>query len=143
MVDKSSAITFLSVGPKDEHHASLAQILNSAELYSCSSPDRAVSLLRKKQIPIVLCDCSVDWRRLLEELRELSDPPFLIVASRLADDRLWCEALHLGAYDVLAKPFERAEVTRVLNMAWTRWTGRSTRPFRVECCDGLTQMACA
>ena len=31
--------------------------------------------------------------------------PLVIVASHLADDQLWAEALNLGAHDVLAKPF--------------------------------------
>ena len=58
------------------------------------------------------------------ELRTLPDPPFLIVASRLADERLWAEALNLGAYDVLAKPFDSTEVTRIVGMAWLRWKDR-------------------
>jgi DNA-binding response OmpR family regulator len=52
----------------------------------------------------------------------MNDPPLLIVTSRLADDRLWTEALNLGAYDVIAKPFDRKEVDRVLNLAWARWS---------------------
>ena len=45
----------------------------------------------------------------------------LIVTSRLADDRLWAEALNLGAYDVLAKPFERMELVRSVSSAWLHW----------------------
>jgi DNA-binding response OmpR family regulator len=52
----------------------------------------------------------------------MNDPPLLIVTSRLADDRLWTEALNLGAYDVIAKPFDRKEVDRILNLAWARWS---------------------
>jgi len=54
----------------------------------------------------------------LAETLNLSDPPLLIVASRLADEYLWAEALNLGAYDVLAKPFDADEVVRVLRSAW-------------------------
>ena len=50
----------------------------------------------------------------------MMDPPLLIVTSRFADERLWAEALNVGAYDVLAKPFERDEVNRVLTSAWVR-----------------------
>ena len=42
----------------------------------------------------------------------------MIVTSRLADERLWAEALNLGAYDVLAKPFDRTEAMRVVAAAW-------------------------
>ena len=41
-----------------------------------------------------------------------------------ADERLWAEALNLGAYDVLAKPFDRTEVMRVVSMAWMHWSAR-------------------
>ena len=44
------------------------------------------------------------------------------MTSRAADERLWAEALNLGAYDVLAKPFDRTEVMRVVSMAWMHWT---------------------
>jgi hypothetical protein len=48
-------------------------------------------------------------------------PPNLIVSSRLADDRLWAEVLNLGGYDVLARPFNRVEVIRVVQAAWRAW----------------------
>jgi len=41
----------------------------------------------------------------------------LIVTSRNADDRLWAEALNMGAYDVLSQPFERVEVARAVESA--------------------------
>jgi DNA-binding response OmpR family regulator len=44
--------------------------------------------------------------------------PTLIVTSRLADDELWAEVLNLGAYDVLAQPFDPDEVYRVVFLAW-------------------------
>jgi len=50
-------------------------------------------------------------------------PPFVIVTSRLADERFWVEALNLGAYDVLATPLDTTEVTRVVSSAWLHWRG--------------------
>jgi len=43
------------------------------------------------------------------------------VSSRLADERLWAEALNMGAWDVLAKPFDKMEVIRSVQSAWRRW----------------------
>jgi DNA-binding NtrC family response regulator len=43
------------------------------------------------------------------------------VTSRAADERLWAEALNLGAYDVLAKPFDPTEVCRIVSLAWMHW----------------------
>jgi DNA-binding response OmpR family regulator len=40
----------------------------------------------------------------------------------LADDYLWSEALNLGAYDVLAKPFDVEEVVRTVDAARRRCT---------------------
>jgi len=40
------------------------------------------------------------------------------VVSRLADERLWAEALNPGAYDMLLTPFEAEEVFRVIG--WRR-----------------------
>jgi len=57
----------------------------------------------------------------LEQLRLLPDPPFVVVTSRLADERLWAEALNRGAYDVLAKPFDGTEVIRTISSAWLHW----------------------
>jgi hypothetical protein len=60
--------------------------------------------------------------------------PLLIVASRLADEYLWAEVLNLGGHDVLAKPFQGAEVQWVLESAWRIWTNRKKRAssFAVE-----------
>lgn len=143
----------LSVGPVDEHAAALGEILQRSDwpadthaegrLFVCANFEECLSTVRKTRTPIVLCDADTDWRRLLEEFRELPEPPCLIVTSRLADDRLWSEALNLGAYDVLAKPFDRNEVVRVLTMAWMRWSARSTGPFRPARHRELTQVAYA
>lgn len=65
------------------------------------------------------------WRDVLGAMSFLPNPPLLIVTSIHADEHLWVEALNLGAYDVLAKPFDKAEVTRVLMSAWMRYRGKA------------------
>jgi DNA-binding response OmpR family regulator len=57
----------------------------------------------------------------LDNLKLLRHAPPLIVTSRLADERLWAEALNLGAYDVLAKPFDPQELNRSMNLAFLHW----------------------
>ena len=66
---------------------------------------------------------------MLEQIALLAKPPYLVVTSRLADDYLWAEALNLGAYDVLPKPFETAEVERVLGSAWLHWNWHYGSPI--------------
>lgn len=46
----------------------------------------------------------------------------MIVASRLADERLWAEVLNVGGYDLLVKPFEKDEVAWVVGLAFDQWS---------------------
>lgn len=128
-------ITVLCIDPCHEDHIPLQAIFNNSpwglcpdflwKLQTSANLESAWALLRRHRFPVVLCECDLKpdtWRELLERLLLLPEPPFLIVTSRLADERLWAEALNLGAYDVLAKPFEPTEVMRVVSMAWMHWT---------------------
>jgi len=127
----------LSVGLIEEDHVSLRGILEFFKcdlaptcewrLNACRTLASALKALRKIRVPVVVCESDLQpgtWKEVLEELRTLPHPPYLIVTSRLADERLWAEALNLGAYDVLAKPFDGSEVTRIVSMAWLRWKSR-------------------
>lgn len=84
---------------------------------------------------MVLCECNLlpgTWRDLLEEIYNLPLAPTLIVGSRIADDRLWAEALNLGAWDVLAKPFEKSELLRSVSVAWQHWKQRQERSATIK-----------
>ena len=66
---------------------------------------------------------------MLEHISLFPDPPLLIVTSGLADARLWAEALNLGTYDVLAKPFDATEVIRIVRLACnTGWNDMNSMP---------------
>jgi len=124
--DSSSLVTVLAVSPSLADHASLQAIFTHSRwrLYQVGSCAEAVSFLRARPIPVVIGDAGLPdgtWRDLLREVASLPDPPRLIVTSDLADDRLWAEALNLGAYDVLAKPFRAPEVFRTVSLAWRQW----------------------
>lgn len=127
-------ITVLSVSPIDEDCAALAHIFNDPnwttytrskwKLLATATIESALTALQHNRIPIVLCENDLlpgSWIDMLEQLTLSADPPYLIVTSRLADDRLWADALNRGAYDVLAKPFDRAEVVRIVSLAWLHW----------------------
>ena len=84
----------------------------------------AVPVLRCQTVAVVLCESrtvSGTWREMLETLDLLNDRPLLIVTSRIADESLWAEALNLGAYDVLAKPYDAVEVDRIVGWACSHW----------------------
>ncbi|HUP05041.1 MAG TPA: hypothetical protein VMU19_13690 [Bryobacteraceae bacterium] len=80
--------------------------------------------------PVVLCDGDVRpsaWKETLDFVTCLPQAPCLIVTSRTAGEALWAEALNLGAHDVLSKPFERAELIRVLRSACLHWQFKASR----------------
>ncbi|MBZ5576970.1 MAG: response regulator [Acidobacteriia bacterium] len=143
---ESSRVTVLSVGPIDEHQIALAEIFCQStwgmcpgtqwNLEFCSTLEASLPVLRDVHVPIVVCDgdtAAAGWRELLERVARESNPPLIIVTSRLADNRLWAEALNLGAHDVLAKPYDAAEVSRVLSQAWLRWAREGARSEMAGC----------
>lgn len=124
-----TTITVLSVSPSDDDHDALERLLNRRkwQIRKASTFSSAVALLREVQISVVVCERDLDagtWKDLLDHLALLPQPPYLIVTSRLADDYLWAEALNIGAYDVLAKPFDHNEVLRSVSLACRHWSGQ-------------------
>ncbi|MGJ5818835.1 hypothetical protein [Paludibaculum fermentans] len=93
-------------------------------LYSSRSIPSATAILEQHHIPIVLSESNLGphpWRAMLDALEQFPEPPLLILVSRLDDERLWSEALSLGVYDLLAKPFAANEVMRIMSLAWLHW----------------------
>lgn len=64
------------------------------------------------------------WKELLTDFATMSNPPELIISCHLADENLWAEALHYGAFDVLQSPYEPHEVIYSISAAWRRWNAR-------------------
>lgn len=119
-------LTVLSVSPTDEDHLSLQAIFGHSNwmLFNARDLGAARSLLQQHEVAVVLCERDLlpgTWTDLLECIQSLPNAPSLIVVSRLADDRVWAEALNLGAWDVLAKPFDHIEVIRSVKSAWQHW----------------------
>ncbi len=132
MTRTTNIFTVLSVSPMEDDHAALNEILRqtrqvSANVKTSPTLDCAMAMLRMTRIPIIVCERDLSsgiWTELLDASSELAAPPLVIVSSMLADNRLWAEALNLGAYDVLAKPFDSGEVCWVLESAWLHWSYR-------------------
>jgi DNA-binding NtrC family response regulator len=84
--------------------------------------------LGQNPAPVVLCASQLpdgDWKDMLQVTAQIDPSPNLVVASRLADNRLWAEVLNLGGYDVLPLPTNAAEMFRTLSGAWRNWKARS------------------
>ncbi len=119
-------LTVLAVSPLHEDRSSLRGIVShsSWRLYEADSLSASLAILQQHNIAVVFCESELlpgTYIDLLEHITAKPKPPSLIVASRLADERLWAEALNLGAWDVLAKPFDRGEVLRSVKSGWQHW----------------------
>jgi DNA-binding NtrC family response regulator len=128
-------LKILSVSPLQNDHASLQSIVGRFTwlLLKADSFPAALAILGQHDISVVLCERDLmpgRWADVLNGLNHLPHPPSLIVTSRLADDQLWAEALNLGTWDVLAKPFEHREVVRSVKSAWQHWHNQTEMAAR-------------
>jgi len=126
VISPARNVTVLSLSPHEIDHLSLQAIIGHSKwkLFIASDLPSALSVLHVHEISVLLCERDLrsgTWIDVLENIKFLPNSPSLIVASRLADDRLWAEALNLGAWDVLAKPFDHIGVIRSVKSAWQRW----------------------
>lgn len=118
-------ITVVSAGSSPDHHTSLRAILRHEcwDIRNADSCADARALVRETESSVVVCERDLQdgtWKDVMSDLRAMSHPPPLVVVSPDPDDRLWAEVLNLGGYDVLLKPLDQSEVTRVVGMAWQR-----------------------
>ena len=144
-ITMTGIVPVLSISPMEEDHFFLQNILNCLQgtldpsrtftVTSCATLASGLAALWKRQFEVVVCERDLppgSWKDVLEQVTVLPDPPSFIVTSRLADERLWAAALNLGAYDVLAKPFDRIEAMRAVGAAWRAWGGPVWLPARQE-----------
>jgi DNA-binding response OmpR family regulator len=122
------SILLVSAHPEDLSH--LRRILHhenwSISVSGCC--EDAENHLGKVTPAIVMCERDLpdgNWKRVFRQAQRMEHSPLVLVISRHADEGLWSEVLNVGGYDVLLKPFEATEVTRVIGMAWRHWA--STR----------------
>ncbi len=110
-----SPVSALLVGAYEWDRQLVQEIFNESgwKLYEAQDRHRALRCLDRYPIDVVIAETNVpewSWKHVLRDLQDRQQPTQLIVTSRHADDRLWAEALNLGAFDVLAQPFDRKEV---------------------------------
>ena len=120
----------LCVSPFRDDHETLEQFLSGGNwtVHHASTLCGAKHLLKTNSYRLVICERDMppdSWKDVLVETASLPSAPYFLVTSLHADDALWAEALNWGAYDVLAKPFQQAEVVRAVNMAALHWNYRN------------------
>jgi DNA-binding NtrC family response regulator len=118
--------TILAVFSAPENRTSLGEIFARSNwtLRFTRTLPQTQTALSKTPVGVVISEaCLSDgrcWKELLLVLRKMKYPPPLIVADRLADERLWAELLNLGGYDLLATPFDAKEVLHAVSTACRR-----------------------
>jgi len=107
------------ISARPETSAILGEMLSGSpwKVRPCRSNGEGLRWLSVKGAAVVISEAELadgDWRDVLESIQLL---PRLIVTARHADEQLWAEVLNLGGHDVLAQPFDKNEVARVLAAA--------------------------
>lgn len=125
---RRSKITVLFVSSFEGDHAALLSILKMPEfrLLRTRGVRQAMAALERRNIGVIIAECKLKgccWKDTWMALQQIVWRPLprLIVAASSGDEHLWNEVVRLGAYDVLAKPFECSEVLSVVTDAWEQW----------------------
>jgi DNA-binding NtrC family response regulator len=118
--------TVLVVNPHEEEVSFLRNALEPSKwnVVGRKSRREALCFLFDQPVSVLITESSLSdgvWKDVLGDVSNFQDPPKIIVTSDLGDERLWAEALSCGAYDVLAKPFHRSEIRRIISLAWNGW----------------------
>ena len=140
----SSPVRVLSISPCREDHTNVRHILGHSKwiLDTADGLKAAIASLERHNPSVVICECDLkpgNWTDVLDHTNRRPHPPSVVVASRLADERLWSEILNRGAWDLLAKPFDRVELIRSIRSAWEHWRNQiegSRKPLHVMAAAG-------
>jgi DNA-binding NtrC family response regulator len=87
------------------------------DIDTCPGAEEALPLIEKGNIDIILCDLrlgGMDGLELLRRSGELSPGTDFVMMTAYASSKTAVEAMRLGAYEYLVKPFQIDEVTLLL-----------------------------
>jgi two-component system response regulator PilR (NtrC family) len=112
----------LLVTADPETRRALSEMVRSTglECRAAASVAEARALVARERPALVFCDRRLadgSFRELLgaEEVQEANVP--VVVASRLGETDEYLEAMRLGAFDFIAKPYHRSEVEQIVHNA--------------------------
>ncbi len=122
--DREEKITVLVITGANEDRESLEMFARRVgwDIRAAGSCESALENLPKARTAVILCDrnlAGVDWRDALEKLAAAASRCAIVLMSPVNDEYLWEEVIRLGGYDVLVKPLQEDQTTRVVNLAWS------------------------
>ncbi|HTP88011.1 MAG TPA: response regulator [Bryobacteraceae bacterium] len=114
-------ITLLAIDPHKDDCQTLLSILGDGDwnIRGASSLREATTLMNESVPDLILCERELpdgSWKDVFCMLAGRRRPP-VVVVSRKADERLWAEVLNLGGFDMLLKPYDGAELRRMIHYA--------------------------
>ena len=120
LLDPRFSCVYLTSSAREAERAAELMEPEGIRLCHANCLKDAEAWLRFSQSHVLLTDRTFsggDWRDARDMTLRLSFRTTLVVAARLADDKLWLEVLQGGAYDLVQKPFEADELRRSLENA--------------------------
>ena len=123
---RPSRIAVLAVTPWPEDRECLRQVASRTgwEVVSAASSEEALAILKKRPIPVILCDRDlpgIGWRDTLAKFLEPAAARCVVLISAVNDEYLLREVVHLGGYDVILKPLQEDRVVSAIQLAWNFW----------------------
>lgn len=131
LVDEN--ISILLVTPSGEDESTVRQMLKTkpiSKISRCTRVEDVLQQIHAVSPTVVVCERDLpdgNWKAVLGACEALPKAPLMVVVSKHADENLWAEVLNLGGYDVLLKPFDATEVTRVVASCYRQWSGLPPR----------------
>ena len=117
------------------HAAELASTLvkpAQIHIHRSTTLDDAEARLKSTKSHTLLADVSFNtggWEEALRMAARLPLRTAVVLVSRLADERLWIDALERGAYDLILEPFHAEELRCILESAHFRATSGGSCHF--------------
>jgi DNA-binding response OmpR family regulator len=108
-----------------ERRSALADHLISmdATVLTAGSCGEAARVLRDEpEVRLVVTDLVLpdgSWFDVLNRVGDARGDATVVVAARVADERLWTQVLEAGGFDLLVEPYQGPEVQRILAAATT------------------------
>jgi DNA-binding NtrC family response regulator len=93
------------------------------DVYEADDGVKAMSMLEKDEYDVVLLDLNmpgVPGMKILEKMKKIEIPTEVIILTAHATVSTSVDAMKLGAYDFLTKPFQMEELTAVIEKAYEK-----------------------